>query len=240
MTRERMLAALLCLALYLSWTPLSLAKVNVAWQEGEAWFPEGGDWTYHYTYRFPLAEGEGEAQDCINYYFDNAWNEMTKLVLPMYAADPVMSGGLRHEFSQAYALTCNNDDFFSFLLTQHQTVAGRDLVSLSSAVFAVSGEYLGQTLTLRGLVQVGDSSRQLAEAVLEDIWRQISARIAAGDSAWQEELSKEKLAAEFYPETQFYADEEGRAVFYLQPGEFRTDDQVITFAYTAAEILSLL
>ena len=229
-----LLILVICLALG------AQAALELDWQEGEAWFPQEKDWTYHYVYRYPVAQGEEEAAAAVNYYFDNAIGEMTRLVLPMYAADPVMAGGQQHQFKQDYTVTCNNEDFFSFLLTQHQTVEGKGLISLSSAVFALAGEYTGQTLTLRGLVQVGDSSQQLGEAVRQDIWRQVADQIAAGDSAWHAELSQEKLFSEFYPETQFYADEAGNAVFYLQPAEFRQDTQVITFTYTPEDLEKLL
>lgn len=234
----RRLIALLCGCLLMMLS--ASAAIEYDWQEGEAWFPQEKDWTYHYAYRYPVAKGDSESAQAVNYYFDNALYEMTKLVLPMYAADPVMAAGQQHEFCQDYAVTCNSDDHFSFLMTQRQTVEGRELVSLSSAVFALSGEYAGQTLTLRGLVQVGDSSAQLAELVRRDIWRQIEARMTVGETAWKQGINLEKLTEEFYPENQFYADEKGRAVFYLQPGEFRDDLEVVTFTYAPQDLLKLL
>ena len=216
------------------------AAQSFSWQEGEAWFPQEKDWTYHYMYRYPVADGEGQLQEALNYYFEQAQAEMMGLVIPMYADDPIMTQGQQNTITERYELTRNDDQFISFVLYHEQTIGEQVQQSLRSVVFAAQGEYVGETLTLRGVAQVGESSQQLAEVVLEDVWRQIQARLDKDEDAWKPDLTYDTLKQEFYPETHFYADDEGRIVFYLQPGEFRMDQQVVTFSYLPVEIEALL
>ena len=215
-------------------------SVAYEWVEGEEYYPQEMPWTYRYTYRYPLLTGEGMLQESINDYFRNALNEMTMLVIPMFAADPIMIGEGSNEISQCYEVTCNNGIFFSVLMTQVQTVEGKERISLESVVFAASGEYLGESLTLRGLVRVGPSSQVLGEAVLQDIWEDIEIQMRDQASGWKNDLNSDILKAEFYPEVQFYADALGNAVFYLQPSRFRLDDRVITYTYTPQKLEELL
>lgn len=245
--RMRSIAAMSLLLCFLLGTGLAAAEspekaqgLAVEWIQGEQYFPQDEPWTYHYSFRYPLLTGDGLPQEAINDYFRNALNEMTMLVIPMFAADPIMVGAGGNEISQSYEVTCNNDAFFSVLLTQVQTVDGEARTTLQSAVFATSGEYTGQSLTLRGLVQVGPSSQVLGEAVLRDIWEDIRTRMSDGSAGWISDLNSDILRAEFYPEVHFYADAMGNAVFYLQPGQFRQDDQAVTYTYTPQRLEELL
>ncbi len=238
------LALMLCFLLGISPTTAqstnSTQGLAFEWIQGEQYFPREEPWTYHFSFRYPRLLGDGLVQEAINDYFRNAMNEMTMLVIPMFAADPIMVGAGGNEISQSYEVTCSNDAFFSVLLTQVQTVDGKARTTLQSAVFATSGEYAGQSLTLRGLVQVGPSSTDLGEAVLKDIWQQIQAQMLDGSFGWKSDLSSDILKAEFYPEVQFYADSMANAVFYLQPGQFRQDDLTVTYTYTPQRLDELL
>lgn len=230
----------LCLLLMMALLPWAAAAgLNFTWQEGESFYPQQQEWTYRYRYRYPVAQGEGLLPEALNTYFDLALNEMQKLVLPMYAEDPIMGTG-QNSISEHYDITRQDDDIISFLLTREQSMGEEALLSLSAAVFAASGEYAGQTLTLRGLVMVGESSAQLGEAVLKDVWRQIGERISQGEAGWKQGLDEGMLRQGFYPETSFYGDKDGRAVFFLQPGEFREDKEIVVFAYTPEELEALI
>lgn len=230
----------LVLWLCLLTTCAAQAALEVSWQEGEEYFPSREKWTYVYRWRMPQLAGESKAAGEINYYFETARREMTDLVVPMYAADPDMAASGGNVIEQRYEVTCNSGRFFSTLLKQRQVLGQKTILSLSSQVFATSGEYEGQTLTLRGLVMVGDSSVQLADAVLADVFTRVKAQMAGQPGPWKQDLTQEALAEDFFPETHFYADEGGNAVFYLQPGLARNDDQVLTFPYSPAQLQALL
>lgn len=215
------------------------AGLDVSWTDGEEWFPGREKWIYHYSYTVPEVAGDEALAEELNHYFDTAVGEMVKLVLPMFAAD--MPGEGENIISDRYEITCNNDDFFSFLLHRNQSAGKQDIYSLQSAVFAVSGPYKGDSLTLRGLArEIGESSGQIAEVVTLDVWRQIEERMQAGDRSIGEGISFELLSSEFFPETHFYADPDGNVAFYLQPGLLAPGDEIFVFTYTSQELETLL
>ncbi len=219
--------------------PSASAGLDVSWTEGEAWFPDQKDWVYHYTYTFPELAGDEILSEELNHYFDTAIGEMVKLVLPMFSVD--MPGEGANRISDRYEITCNNDEFFSFLLHRSQSAADHEVYSLQSAVFAVSGPYKGDSLTLRGLArEIGESSSQISEHVLPDIWRRIEERMRAGDPDIPKDMSLELLSADFFPETHFYADRDGNVSFYLQPGLLGDGTDIPVFTYTSQELETLL
>ena len=215
------------------------AALDVTWTQGEEWFPGRDAWVYYYTYTVPEVKGSGALSEELNHYFDTAIGEMVNLVLPMFTVD--MPGDGRNEISDLYEITCNNDEFFSFLLRRSTLSEGKEVLSLQSAVFAVSGQYTGESLTLRGLArEIGESSSQIAGFVIKDIWQKIEERMKAGDWAVRKEMSFDLLSAEFFPETHFFADEQGNIVFYLQPGLLGLGDEMAVFTYTPEELENLL
>lgn len=204
-------------------------------------FSHEGKLIYHYTCRYPVIQGDGPVAESLNHFFERAVSEMTDLVLPMYAADPDMAGDGNRVLKQEYEITCNNGKLFSTLMRQEMGDVGKEQVSLFSQVFALEGPYQGETLTLRGMLgEIGDSSDQIAQLVLNDIWQKIEQEMKEEGSAWQKDLTLDTLSKDFFPQEQFYADQEGRAVFYLEPGLFRTDTQSPTYVYSAEDVLRLL
>ena len=215
------------------------AALDVTWTQGEEWFPGRDAWVYYYTYTVPEVKGSGALSEELNHYFDTAIGEMVNLVLPMFTVD--MPGDGRNEINDLYEITCNNDEFFSFLLRRSTLSEGKEVLSLQSAVFAVSGQYTGESLTLRGLArEIGESSSQIAGFVIKDIWQKIEERMKAGDWAVRKEMSFDLLSAEFFPETHFFADEQGNIVFYLQPGLLGLGEEMAVFTYTPEELENLL
>ncbi len=212
------------------------AEAALTWTEGQQTYPEGGEWTYRYTYRYPVLTDDTPAAASVNAWFDVAFREMDDLILPMFASEADMAGDGKSEISQQFAVTCNNDAFFSILLTQTQVLGEQTVVSLSGQVFAMSGEYLGDTLTLRGLLGVGESSTQIAEAIVADVYKRVQ--------SWEGALDRwpdiDRFYEDFDPEIQFYADQDGNAVFFLQPGVLDTAPDALIFTYTAQEAEALL
>ncbi len=217
----------------------SSASLDISWLEGEEWFPDQQEWVYHYTYTVPEIDGEDALAEELNHYFETSISEMTKLVLPMFAVD--MPGEGNNSINDRYEITCNNSDFFSFVLHRSQSSPEQNILSLQSAVFAVSGQYAGESLTLRGLArEIGDSSSQISGYVLQDVWCQIERRMLQEDESIRPDMSFELLSSEFFPETNFYADESGNITFYLQPGLLGESSEIAVFTYTPQELENLL
>jgi hypothetical protein len=196
---------------------------------------------YSYSCKLPVLSKDNPVYENINQYYVLAVREMTDLLMPMYAKDPDMGKMPNNYIKQSYEITCNNGRFFSTRMLQEQKLNGEVKHTISSQVFDVSGEYAGESLTLRGLLEeIGDSSEQIAGLVLKDIWKKIEHEIKNKNSLWKSGLSLESLELDFFPEEHFYADEENRAVFYLQPNIFRTDSEIITFSYSKQDIQKLI
>lgn len=236
---RRFLALALCLLVLA--IPALAAGPETTFETVEQDFLHEGKLIYHYTCRYPVVQGESPAVESLNHYFKTAVSEMTELVLPMYASDKDMAGNGDRVMKQEYEITCNNGTFFSTLMRQQQGDIGAEQVSLYSQVFAMTGPYQGETLTLRGLLQeIGDSSDQIAELILKDIWQKIEKEMQGENSKWHKDLTPDALSLDFFPQEHFYADEEGRAVFYLQPSLFRDDMESPTYVYSAEDVLRLL
>ena len=227
---------LLALALYTA----GAEGYQVTDLEGEAWYPEEGAWTYHYTYVYPqLAADDTDAVAMtVNETFQLILDEMRNLAMPMFAAAPEMTEDGRVEVKQFYRVTCSTKRIFSVLLIKSETRGSEIRWSIEPEVFDVGGDYPGQTLTLRGLVRVGDSSDQLAEAVLPDLYARFQALQESG--VCRADVTREAFYASTVPTLDFYADENENAVFFLQP-ELMCEPgaDVPFFVYTPEELEAL-
>ncbi len=219
----------------------SKAPEGVVWQlEGDMYFPDEENWVYHFTYDYPQVGGESYAALMVNDTYKMALDEMTQLVLPMFANSPDMRYDGKNEVHHTFDVKCNNGRFLSILQKKSQTRGEEGtFLSLESLTFDMNGEYQGESLTLRGVVMVGDSTDQIAAAVLPEIYAKFQELQTQG--ICRSDADRETFELEFSPAIHFYADEEGRAVFYLPPvlmAEPAFDTPV--FPYTPSELEALL
>lgn len=216
------------------------AESTVVRQEGEEWFPGEADWTYHFVYAYPHLEAEEDdlAAAMVNDTYQMVLEEMLYVVLPMFAN--AAGAGTHTEVRHDFTVTCNNGQFLSVLQqrAQHDD-QGQETLTLESQVFDMAGEYLGETLTLRGLVMVGESSDQLAAAVMPLMYAEFGKLQAQG--VCRKEISREEFETEFSPMLHFYADEKGNAVFFFPPALLTEPSfDVPVFPFTPQELESLL
>ena len=207
---------------------------------GEGYYPDERAWTYHYTYVYPrLSADETDAVAMtVNETFELILDEMRNLAMPMFASSPEMTADGPVEVTQVYRVTCVSARIFSVLLIKSETQAGKTLWSLEPEVFDIGGEYPGETLTLRGLVRVGESSDQLAEAVLPDLYARFQALQESG--VCRADVTRDMFEALTVPTLDFYADEQENAVFFLQPELMcEPGPDVPFFVYTPAELEKL-
>lgn len=207
--------------------------------EGEAYFPSESDWTYHFVYAYPHLVGEDYASLAVNDTYEMALDEMLQLVLPMFANEPDMLFDGQNEVQHDFVVTCNNGRYLSILQQRSQTMGEEGLnLSLEPLVFDMAGDYLGETLTLRGLVMVGDSSAQIAEAVGPVLYAEFCALQEQGVA--RADVDEEQFYLEFAATRDFYADAEGNAVFFFQPAllaEPSFDAPAFTFSPSELEAL---
>ena len=193
---------------------------------GTLTFPEGADPAgarYVYTYRYPRAAGDEEAARAVNAYYEYEVTDAEVYRVPMWGEE--VPEGAQQRMDISYRITCSNDDYFSVLITAVDSWEGVDYAVLSAQVFARQTEKAGSMITLPYLLGI------LAEKE-EDTWLQtrqtekadacvrglILDMIARNPSAYAEDVDDELLSQIFYPEEDFYLDEEGNPVFFIQTG----------------------
>ena len=148
----------------------AFAELTVERNEGEMYFPDEQNWVYHFTYAYPQIVGDDYTAALINDTYQMALDEMTRLVLPMFANAPDMRFDGKNEVSHDFLVTCNNDRLLSIVQLRSQEMGEETVYSLEPLTFDVSGMYAGETLTLRGviLIQASVDPEQLEDVRVED------------------------------------------------------------------------
>ena len=218
--------------------PCALAEMPLERMEGEAYFPAEEGWTYHFTYAYPHLTGDDLCSAMVNDTYEMVLDEMLYTSLPMFAQSA--REGERVEVCHDFFVTCNNGRFLSIVQTRRQTMEdGSEMLVMEPLTFDTAGEYLGETLTLRGLVMVGDSSVQLSQALMPVLYAQFQALQRSGVAL--EGVTQADFETEFSPMTHFYADEDGSAVFFFPPMLLTEPGfDVPVFRFTPAELEALL
>lgn len=192
-------------------------------------YPAGADEstaTYIYRYRYPQLSGDDQVAAMFNTTYTYTAEDTLAFEAPMNA-------GLTDGASEAtvidvtYEVTCQTADYLSILVTKHTKRPGGETTSISGHVFALTGSRAGEIISLPyllgiltqdGKVDTWLQDRQTAKAdacVRELIWAQIERLMAEGTVPFYDGLTFEELEAAFYPEEDFYLDENGDPVFYL-------------------------
>lgn len=208
--------------------------------ENTEYYPDEDGWTYCYEYRVPQLETgmTDVAAMMVNDTLMTALDEMRELVLPMFAANEEMTQNGPVTICQDYRVTCNDEHFFSLLITRVETDDTGSFYTLDSEVFDVGGEYMGETLTLRGVVMVGESSDQISRAVLPVLYEQFV--LLQQQGVCRQDITREDFEALCSPTLDFYADENGNAVFFLQPSLMEKPSlDVPAFTFTPDELALL-
>ncbi len=235
---KRLLCAALA-ALMLALPALAEDFYAVERVEGEGYFPTQENWTYHFTYAYPRIAAEDIAALMINDSYEMALDEMINLILPMFANEDAMRFDGKNEITHDFSIACNNGRFLSVLLRRTQTMGEEIKQTIDAQVFDISGEYAGEPLTLRGVVMVGDSSTQLADKVLPQLYRAFVA--LQNEGVTRKDIDEEGFSEICSPISDFYANDDGSVTFFLQP-ELLTEPtfDVPTFVYTKDMLEQLL
>jgi len=184
--------------------------------------------------------GDDLGNTMIRETYEMALNEWLELTLPMFANSPDEYYDGKNEVVHDFRVTCNDDNYLSILQSRSQTRGNEGIkMTLEALTFAKSGEYMGESLTLRGVVMVGDSSEQIADAVWPHLYREFAALQEKGIA--RQDMTEKEFYNLYLPEYNFYRDENGNAVFFFQPDmlELPTFD-VPVFAYSPAQLEALL
>ena len=202
---------------------------------------------FSYSYRYPHVDETADGGTGINvFYLDLIDYELGFTV-------PIIQDAFEGSDSTTvitYTITCNNDDCFSVLIRKEENNPDVSRVYWTGNVFLRSSGDTGYTSTLPQLLgilaadenDVWLQDRQTAKAdalVREMVWDMIESNLSGID--YDAGFTEEELSAVFFPEEDFYMDETGNPVFFLQPGVAAPEDAgLLTFPIPLEDILDEL
>lgn len=206
-------------------TPLSFADDLTGlytWPEGSA----AEDASYVYRYTYPQLAGEDTLAMTFNNVFQYEASDALGFECPMIASShPAEEGQM--QVTLAYTVTHLSDEYLSVRIDK-EVVVGESVSRIVKAyTFTLTGKDAGTVTSLPyllGLMDQGETDewyidRQTAKAdacARDMIWALIEKDMKAEGSPIWEDLTFEELEWSFYPEEDFYLDEDGNFVFFLQ------------------------
>lgn len=200
--------------------------------------------SFEYSYRYPQVDGEAKGGSAINSFYMNTAEYLESFTIPM---DQTSYWGDDYSVVIDFTVTCNNDEYFSVLIRKERKSVVRSDEFWEGHVFSREHSDPGSTYTLPkllGLLESGESDEWLQErqknksneAVRELVWDKI--QDARDDLSVYPDYVKEYLSEDFHPEQDYYLDENGEPVFYLNPGVIAPESVgLITFPLTREDIL---
>ena len=221
---------------------------------GEICYPEGStaeNAAYVYRYQYPEAAVADEVGQMINDFYAYMVSDALDFGAPI-AAESMENSDVQGYTNITSQVTCNNEDFFSVKVIT-ESFQGAEIGQIwSGHTFALTGDKAGSAIALPfllGLMDAGESDtwtqdRATSKAntfIWDLVWNIIEEQRADGTVAYYDDVTRESLEGLFYPEQDFYLDENGNPVFYLQAGDFAaTSEGVITFPFSMDELLDEL
>ena len=204
--------------------------------------------TFVFSCRYPHVDEHAEGGAVINAFYEYQLNDAVDYLVPM-----LQDGYWGEDFSTVitYTVTCNSEDYFSVLLRTEKNRSETSVVQWKGQVFSREYAY-GATCSLPVLLGILDQNEKdeeiqsyQTEKVSKTIRKMVWNLIEEDDSQTLANcLSEEDLAYLFFPAEDFYLDENGDPVFYLQPYyvlETVPDNaELITFTIPFEDILDEL
>ena len=205
---------------------------------------------FSYSCHYPHVDENAEGSQGINSFYSELFAYETGFTMPMIRE---AFEGFDTSTVVTYTVTCNNDDYFSVLIMKKEMNPDVSRTSWTGNVFSRKDGNNGNTYSLPKLLGILDSAendetvqeyktRRADDLVRELIWKKIEENEEGVD---YNGLTQEALSHIFFPEEDFYLDENGDPVFYLQPGDIYYDEvpediELLTFPIPLEDILDEL
>jgi hypothetical protein len=204
--------------------------------------------SFVFRYRLPQFPAEQPQSDAVNRYFASYADDIAGVTIP------AMIGSLEslpapdepeYYVDLDYRVTADTEDFLSVLLVSQEFLGNTLVESWASVVFALSGIYAGQPVSLSqamGLEQGGSQDGDTAsELVYGLVWQIVGYEIGAMQKAYFPDLTEQEFRAAFSPQEDFYFDADGNFVFYIQAGAIAGEvEGVLQYPFSLAELLSAI
>ena len=200
-----------------------------------------------YSYRYPHVDEEAEGGAEINAFYDELVTYTESFTIPMNMDVYEDSDDTT---TITYNVTCNNDDYFSVLVRRVHSSPEQSMEYWEGHVFSRKNGSPGLTWTLPNLLGtlrqsendswLQDRQTEKADALLVDmVWDLIEEN--EEDIEYFPGFTKEDLSHVFFPEENYYLDETGNPVFFIQPGYAAPDTAgLLTFSISLEDILDEL
>ncbi len=194
-------------------------------------WPEGAseeEASYLYRYSYPQISGEGEIALAINTVFQYEATDALGFECPMTASshDPALG---QMTVDIACQIVHLSDEILSVRIDKTVAVGENVTRIVRAFTFALTGDKAGMVTSLPyllGIVKDNETdewliNRQTEKAddcAREMVWALIEEDMDNADAGIYEDLTFEEFEWGFYPEEDFYMDEEGNFVFFIQEG----------------------
>lgn len=224
---------LLILFLALTLAPLAgLAEAPLTFAEdiaGVYTWPEGSsvaEASYVYRYAYPRVEGTSTVALTINNIFLYEESDALGFECPMIGSSHPAEDG-QMEVVIEYEITHLSDEYLSVRIDKTVTVGADITRTVKAFTFALTGPDAGTVTSLPyllGVIEQGETDewlieRQTAKAdtcARDMVWALVEDAMGEEGSLIYEDLAYEEFEWGFYPEEDFYLDEEGNFVFFIQ------------------------
>lgn len=224
---------LLILFLALTLMPIAgLAEAPLTFAEdiaGVYTWPEGSseaEASYVYRYAYPRAEGTSTVALTINNIFLYEESDALGFECPMIGSSHPAEDG-QMEVVIEYEITHLSDEYLSVRIDKTVTVGADITRTVKAFTFALTGPDAGTVTSLPyllGVIEQGETDewlieRQTAKAdtcARDMVWALVEDAMGEEGSLIYADLAYEEFEWGFYPEEDFYLDEEGNFVFFIQ------------------------
>ena len=188
-------------------------------------------------YQYPQFAAANDADRAINRYYQAL-------------ADDMAQAAVQDEWQEAqitYEVTHNTGRYLSVVQTMTSQSGNGERETISADTFARDGMYAGQPLSLSQVLGLEEDSELSAEWTMAEalayelVWQMVQSDMQSGDGDYPDGLALEDLHSVFMPETDFYLDQDGNVVFFIQAGELAGEIAgVLRFPFAPAELLSVM
>ena len=184
-----------------------------------------------FSYRLPQFEPEHESAVLMNQYYQEC-------ILNGF------SGIFTEQLTEVdYEVTSGEGRYLSVML-RGTSEGGMGLMeTIHADTFALDGIYAGKRITLSQLlgVEQTDAEKVLSQTVCSLIWQIVERDIHNAEGDYPEGVSEQDIEAVIAPQNDFYLDQDGNVVFYIQSGELAGEIAgILTFPFSTAELMDAL
>lgn len=212
--------------------------------QGIAMWPEGASASqaaFLISYSYPQLSPENQADEAINQYYQALAADMDTIAAQWTQSDE------KTQIDISCEITHRSQRYISVVQTMTTVGGNGEFETLSADTFARDGIYAGQSLTLSQVLGLEEGTElstadSVAETLAFDlIWQIVERGMENADGDYLSGLTRQDLQHAFLPETDFYLDEDGNVVFFIQSGEIAGEIAgILRFPFAPSELLSAL